>query len=204
MNLSEKAIKKVQEANQCLPRYCVVQGPRGLQGPTGPQGIPGPTGPDGASFSPIFSGMNSTIGYPLRITSTPQDYGIIFNNQSLTKGDFDFQAGGITLSPYEVTPGKLIIKNAGIYEIYFALSNLTTEVSGEFDFLMTLNDGGINNGVARITMRPNEEYTISRKVITQLNTNDVVGLAVRPFVSSNGLLHFSGGQVEMLVIKLSD
>lgn len=207
MKLSEKAIKKVEEANKCLPKYCMVQG---IPGPTGPQGITGPIGPTGPqgeigpSSTSIFSGMYSTIGYPIRISSIDSEYGIIFNMQSLTRGDFGFEPGSINLASNEIIPGQLIIQTPGIYEVYFGLSNLTTTVPGDFEFQITRNDGNINRGVARITMAPNTQYSISRLVITQLNVGDVIGLEVKTFVTSNGLLSLSGNHVEMLVIKISD
>lgn len=207
MKLSEKAIKKVEEASKCFPKYCMVQG---TPGPTGPQGITGPTGPTGPqgetglSSTSDFSGMYSTIGYPIRISSIDSDYGIIFNMQSLTRGSFGFEPGSIDLSSNVIVPGRLIIQTPGIYEVYFGLSNLSTTVSGDFEFHISINDGNINRGVARITMEPGTRYTVSRMVITQLNVGDVIGLEVKTFVSSNGLLNLSGNHVEMLIIKLSD
>lgn len=212
MECHENKITNIARNNKLCPRYCVVQGiigPQGIQGPTGPQGNQGERGPMGPQGLPgevtsEFSGMYSSIGYPIRITPTPQDYGIIFNNQSLTKGNFQFEAGSINLEDFEIIPGRLIIQEPGIYLIYMGISNITTNVKGEYEFEITNNASPINRGIARITMSPSEQYTVSRQVIVRLNSNDVLGVAVRPFVQTTGLLSLSGNQVEMLVIKLSD
>lgn len=200
MGCYEKKSANIAGNNKFCPKYCFIQGatgPQGIQGPTGPQGLPG-------EFTSEFSGMYSNIGYPIRITSTPQDYGIIFNNQSLTKGNFRFEPGSINLENFEIVPGRLIIENPGIYMVYIGISNITTDVQGEYEFQITNNAIPINRGVARITMSPSEQYTISRQVIVRLNSNDILGATVRPFVRTTGLLHLSGNQVELLAIKLSD
>lgn len=204
MDLSAKAIKKVEEARKCLPQYCMVYGPTGATGPAGPVGPTGPQGEIGPAMDLMFSGMYSNIGYPIRISSGNSNYGIVFNHQSLTNGEFGFEAGSIDLANNEIIPGHLIIEISGIYEIYFGLSNMTTSTSGEYEFRITINDGNINRGVSRITMNPFEQYSVSRKVIAQLNAGDVLGLEVNLFVNSSGILNFSGNHVEMLVIKLSD
>lgn len=212
MGCYENKITNIARNGKVCPSCCVVQGiigPQGIQGPTGPQGIQGemgPTGPQGlpGEVNSEFSGMYSSIGYPIRITPTPQDYGIIFNNQSLTKGNFQFEEGSINLENFEITPGRLIIQEPGIYLVYMGISNITTDVKGEYEFQITNNASFINRGIARITMSPSEQYTISRQVIVRLNSNDALGVAVRPFVQTAGLLSLSGNYVEMLVIKLSN
>lgn len=200
MECHENEITNIARNDKFYPKYCIIQGtagPQGIQGPTGPQGLPG-------EIISEFSGMYSSIGYPIRITPTPQDYSIIFNNQSLTKGNFQFESGSINLENFEIIPGRLIIQNPGIYMVYIGISNITTDVQGEYEFRITNNANLINRGIARITMSPSEQYTISRQVIVRLNSNDTLGVAIRPFVQTTGLLHLSGNQVELLAIKLSD
>lgn len=208
MNAYEKAVQKVKEAEKRYPKYCIIQGPRGPKGVTGPTGTTGPQGEKGEKGDSniiSFSGMYSTIGYPILVDDTESDYGLIFNEQSLTNGDFTFNPGDISLDPFEITPGTIEINEPGIYELYLGIDNLSTTIDGEYDFRIIRNGNLVNHtSSVRISMHPNELYHVSRAVISELNENDIISVDVRVFVNNDGQLLLSGGHVELLLKKIGN
>ena len=185
-------IEKILEEGRICKKNMVCVGPTGAQGPTGP------TGP---SAEQSFVEMHTITGYPLSYTSE-ETLPVSFDAQDITHGNYSFEPGTVSVDPYQITPGILIVNDPGFYEIHYDFSNVLSTVDGEYHIHVLNNGSNIENASSSVNLTANKQETISNTVYTYLPAGSRISMSVTGY--QNGQFIIGGNMNQLLIKKLAD
>lgn len=187
--MNDKIKQILIEGKKCQKRMVCV-------GPTGP------TGPTGSTAEASFVEIHTITGYPLSFTTPGETLPVNFDAQDILHGNYGFEPGTVSVNPYEITPGVLIVNEPGFYEIHYDFSNVMSTVDGEYHIFVLNNGSSIENATSLVNLIADKQTAISNTVYTYLPAGSRISMSVTGH--QVGQFIIGGNMNQLLIKKLAD
>lgn len=183
--MNDKIEQILKEGKRCQ-KNMVYPGPTGPMGPTGP------------AAEQSFAEMHTVTGYPLLFTTIDETLPVLFDTQDIVHGNYGFEPGSITLDPYAVTPGVIVINEPGYYEIHYDFSNVLSTVDGEYHIHVLNNGDAIENASSMVNLTADKQVTVSNTAYAYLPAGSRISMSVTGYQPGQFII---GGNMNQLLIK---